>query len=300
FYRYFGHIAVSWILNYTSGLTYGTPWVDQSVFPRGLSVLAVTDGPRMLGFLGAICAPYPRQTSYWLALWHVLPELKGTGLGGKLLRDMQRIALTEGGRSPSGDAGWIGTFGAGPEALPVYLKGGYAARAARRWVFDPEAARAGVTTGPVTPAAATERDPDHGWLEHRYTNHPVYTYEQRGSAASKNVFRTETNAWGRVTHAVRLSEASLEDTSAVFSRESSEANAIGAAYLMDAWGFECPGPGWTLAPDSVPSVFHPPEARGSVTYAVGYPFVPSRVHKGDCDQDRPNAGRASGTAIQAA
>jgi hypothetical protein len=104
--------------------TYMTPWVDRKIFPAGVSVLTVMDGAgsgsgsdgRMLGFLGAICAPYPREVSYWLALWHVLPELKGTGLGGKLLQTMQEIALTGGGTHAYGATGWIGTFGAGPEA----------------------------------------------------------------------------------------------------------------------------------------------------------------------------------------
>ncbi|QYU67822.1 sugar phosphate isomerase/epimerase [Leptolyngbya sp. 15MV] len=52
--------------------TYRTPWVDRRAFPSGVSVLTLTDGGRLLGFLGAICAPYPRETSYWLALWHVI------------------------------------------------------------------------------------------------------------------------------------------------------------------------------------------------------------------------------------
>lgn len=42
------------------------------------------------------------------------------------------------------------------------------------------------------------------------------------------------------------------------------------------------------AREDLPSVFHPPEARGNRIYAVGLPFLPDRVHKGDCDQDRPN------------
>jgi len=263
--------------------TYMTPWVDRDAFPAGVSVLTAMDGSRLVGFLGAICTPYPRERSYWLALWHVLPELKGSGVGGRLLAEMQRIALSDNGRGRAGTAGWIGTFGAGPEALPVYLKRGYAVRAGRRWIFDPDARD--VDPGPATPPAQGETPPDDAWLEHRYDSHPVYTYERRG----EHVFRTEDNDWGRVTHAVRLGHDPFEAARAVALREREQAESCNRNYIMDAWAFERPGPGWSLAPEDLPSVFHPPEARGSTTYAVGYPFLPCRIHKGDCDQDRPNA-----------
>jgi len=71
-------------------------------------------------------------------------------------------------------------------------------------------------------------------------------------------------------------------------KEGEEAARSGKKYLMDAWSFDTPGPGWALAGDDLPSVFHPPMARGNLTYAVGRPFVPTSVQKGDCDQDRPN------------
>jgi hypothetical protein len=61
----------------------------------------------------------------------------------------------------------------------------------------------------------------------------------------------------------------------------------GVPYLMDAWAFERPGRNWSLASEGLPSVFHPPEARGNLIYAVGLPFLPRNVQKGDCDQDRP-------------
>ena len=275
--------------------TYMTPWVNRDVFPEGVSVLTVMngDGPssRMLGFLGAICAPYPRPTSYWLALWHVLPELKGTGLGGKLLQTMQEIALTAGGKQPYGRAGWIGTFGAGPEALPVYLKRGYAVRSGRRWIYQqsdgPAQLRAPMPE-PI-PMNLAECAPAEAWLAHRFDNHPIYKYERKDQCA----FRTEVNDWGRVTHAVRVAGDWREHVHAVYEREKLLADIASLPYIMDAWAFDCPGPGWELAPNDLPSVFHPPEARGNVTNAVGLPFIPSAIHKGDCDQDRPNATDAS-------
>lgn len=274
--------------------TYQTPWVDRSIFPGGVSVLCIYDEEgasltgetpaspgRMLGFLGAIVAPYPRPQSYWLALWHVLPELKGTGMGGRLLAAMQKIALpNSGGGIGKVGEGWIGTFGAGPEALPVYLKRGYAARAARRWIYEP---------GPPpesgsAPMHSTESLPTEDWLDYRYRQHPMFIYDRR----TGGVFRTETNEWGVVTHCCRLTPDWFEDVNAVYDLGRCEAETAGRGYLMDAWSFNCPGPGWTLAPDDLPSVFHPPEARGNITYAVGMPFLPCNVHKGDCDQDRPN------------
>ena len=262
--------------------TYCTPWVDRRRFPAGISVLGLYDATRMVGFLGAIVTPYPRPQSYWLALWHVLPDLKGGGLGGKLLQRMQAIAEES--------DGWIGTFGAGPEALPVYLKRGFCVRAARRWLYDPQA-----PSGPATEPAlhSTELPPGEDWFGYRYRRHPVYTYEMRPGA----VFRTEDNPWGRVTHVCWQTAEAHAEVARVFAREA--AHAGGRQYVMDAWSFDRPGPHWVLAPDNLPSVFHPPEARGNVIYSVGRPFLVTRVHKGDCDQDRPNDVGAEVTAAAA-
>jgi hypothetical protein len=260
---------------------YCTPWVDRKVFPSGISALCLYDDDsdgRMLGFLGAIVSPYPRPQSYWLALWHVLPELKGGGVGGQLLQRMQDIALSSGG--------WIGTFGAGPEALPVYLKRGYAVRGVRRWVYDP--AKAVSHAAPQASAAlhSAEVLPPSEWIDYRFARHPIYSYEMR----EHGIFRTEINEWGAVSHACRLSGDWRSDVRDVYEVGASMAKRDGLPHLLDAWAFECPGGGggWTLAPDDLPSVFHPPAARGNLIYAVGRPFIPTTVGKGDCDQDRPN------------
>ncbi|MCE2923955.1 MAG: GNAT family N-acetyltransferase [Phycisphaeraceae bacterium] len=260
---------------------YRTKWVDKRLFPLGVSVLGAYEGSELVGFLGAIIAPYPRPQSYWLALWHVLPTLKGGGHGGKLLNEMQRLAVGTDGRGK----GWIGTFGAGPEALPVYLKRGYACRAVRRWVYtnpipDP--------TPPPQSLHAGEVRPPEEWLAYRYDAHPIFTYERRRAG----IFRTEQNAWGIVTHVLRLDDQTpggwRDDVNEVFLRDSARALAAGCNYLMDAWAIDPPGTGWTLAPDDLPSVFHPPTARGNLIYTVGRPFVCGDVQKGECDQDRPN------------
>lgn len=258
--------------------TYATPWVDRSIFTGGVSVLGLYEGRELIGFLGAIVAPYPRPQSYWLALWHVLPTLKGGGHGGKLLARMQQIAESQ--------DGWIGTFGAGPEALPVYLKRGYAVRAARRWLYDPQTA---ADAKPLAVAPPETRIPDLGdtpeWLKHRFHAHPRYTYAMRPGLVS----RTEENDWGVVTHVCWLAaDGAPDEIRAIHSETTRRARHGARNCLVDAWAFDCPGSGWTLAPDDVPSVFHPPQARGGVTYAVGRPFLPARIHKGDCDQDRPN------------
>lgn len=272
--------------------TYMTRWVDRAVFPQGISVLGIYEsaqpGSRMLGFLGAIVAPYPRPRSYWLALWHVLPELKGGGMGGKLLSRMQEIALRP-TREVSSE-GWIGTFGAGPEALPVYLKRGYCVRAARRWVFDP----AKVSGAAVLKHEAGPGTPGEDWLRYRFDEHPLFRYERRPGG----IYRTEENAWGVVTHCCRLGTVpDVRELSELHAAGSRRAAQLGKPFLMDAWSFDAPGAssdgsaagtGWTLASDDLPSVFHPPEARGNTIYAVGRPCIPNMIHKGDCDQDRPN------------
>src|SRR5205085_5569911 len=109
-------------------------------------------------------------------------------------------------------------------------------------------------------------------------------YERRAGG----IFRTEDNSWGVVTHAVRLHEPWRRDAREVYERDSARAKAGGLNHLMDTWAFDSPGPCWTLAPEDLPSVFHPPQARGNIIYAVGRPFIPTMVSKGDCDQDRPN------------
>ncbi len=269
---------------------YQTPWVDRSIFPRGISVLGAYQGDRLLGFLGAIVAPYPRPQSYWLALWHVLPELKGGGQGGKLLNAMQEIAVGKDGRGgigggeSSGGGGWIGTFGAGPEALPVYLKRGYACRAVRRWIYTPAMANDSAALPRTMPTNRAESDAPADWLTYRYDNHPLFEYERR----NQSFFRSEKNTWGRVTHCLRLTGAWQSDAADVYDREALLSRSQGVPYLMDAWSFDTPGPGWTLAADDVPSVFHPPQPRGNLIYAVGRPFVPTNVQRGECDQDRPN------------
>lgn len=253
---------------------YRTPWVDRKMWPGGTSVLCIYDGPKLLGFLGSIVAPYPRPRSYWLALWHVLPELKGGGVGGKLLQQMQDIAASQ--------DGWIGTFGAGPEALPVYLKRGYACRAVRRWMYQPGGAGASLPRAAARHSA--ESVPEQAWLDYRFRDHPIFKYEIREGG----IFRTETNAWGTVSHVVRLGEHWAGDVREVYGRDMGRAKEAGTKHLMDCWSFDCPGPGWSLAADDVPSVFHPPENRGNVIYATARPFLPTLVQKGDCDQDRPN------------
>jgi GNAT superfamily N-acetyltransferase len=255
--------------------TYATPWVDRSAFPAGYSVLGAYDGDRLVGFIGSISAPYPRPSSLWLALWHVLPELKGSGVGGQLLRRMQDIALAS--------DGWIGTFGASADALPVYLSRGYAARGVRRWIFNPSADDRGNDILKANPTAR-EIPPPQEWFDYRYGQHPSLAYERTVSG----VFRTETNEWGRVTHAVWLPPDDGALAAQVHRRESEVAQRDQQDYLLDAWSFGRPGPHWELADPEVPEVFHPPQARGNRIYAVGLPFLPDRIQKGDCDRDRPN------------
>jgi hypothetical protein len=256
--------------------TYATPFVDLSIFSGGLSVLGTyADDGRLIGFLGAIVAPYPRPQSYWLALWHVLPELKGTGMGGKLLAQMQEIAL--------GADGWIGTFGAGPDALPVYLNRGYTARGVRRWMW--EGTRTDEHVRRFQPAVPPyEQLPGGDWFDFRFDRHPVFDYERYDRA----VFRTEDNEWGRVTHAVWLHPEGGFDEVVSTVAERERAAAGDRPYVLDAWSFEPPSDYWRVTPKDLPSVFRPPEARGNLVFAVGNPFLPSTVQKGDCDQDRPN------------
>lgn len=289
---------------------YSTPWVDRTVFPQRISVLGAYESGRLVGFLGSIVAPYPRPQSYWLALWHVLPEFKGGGLGGKLLSAMQEIAVGSDGGGTGERMGWIGTFGAGPEALPVYLKRGYACRAVRRWLWTaPDDFDLSMIAKPAeAPTHSAEWEPGEKWLRYRFDQHPVFQYTTRTSPGPSGptgggIFRTEENSWGVVTHCCRLFgdwRGAVRDVA----REGREQAArLGKPYVLDCWSFDAPGglsttgvaaglstkdACWTLAPDDLPSVFHPPTARGNLIYATAKPFLPTRVGKGECDQDRPN------------
>jgi hypothetical protein len=257
---------------------YQTPWVDQSMFPYGISVLCARAKGNLVGLIGSTAAPYPSPRSLWFALWHVLPTLKGSGLGGQLLLEMQRLVLG------SDNRGWLGGFGVGPESFPVFLKRGFACRAVRRWVFDPS------KLSPVEPAPqrgplnSMERPASEEWRAFRYDRHPIFGYERRTSS----IFRTERNEWGLVSHVLTRWGNFRDDAMAVYERDRITAEKSGLSYLMDAWSVDQPGSGWTLAPSDLPSVFNPPHARGNLTYASALPYQPFDVEKGDGDQDRPN------------
>ena len=271
---------------------YQTPWVDRTLFPSGVSALCAYEGEPggpMVGFLGAIMAPYPSETSLWLALWHVLPERKGTGLGGELMEEMRRLV--------DGAGAWMGGFGAGPQALPVYLKRSFCVRASRRWVFDsravenkPRILTPGLMSGlpgppgpPAPPPNSCECDPDEAWLRYRFDEHPVLSYERVGG----HIVRSDRNAYGQVVHVCR--HGAPDGTLEQLHREAAdEAARDGVPLLMDAWSARCPGLGWQLASPDLPSVFHPPAARGNIIHAIAHPYMPVDVQKGDGDQDRPN------------
>lgn len=91
------------------------------------------------GVLRAIAAPYLSPRSCWLALWHVLPETKGLGVGCRLLDEMHAVATRAGS--------WIGGHGANQKALPIYQKRGNELREVRRWVHD--------LAAPLAPPAST-------------------------------------------------------------------------------------------------------------------------------------------------
>jgi len=263
---------------------YRTPWVDRSAFPHGTSVICLysPDG-QIHGFLGAIVAPYPRPSSYWLALWHVLPDVKGTGLGGRLVQAMEEALPTTDDWIGTHGIGSFGkdTLGADSQSLPVFLRRGFAVRAVRRWVYAPSA---DAVERPPEPVNVAEISPNEEWLTFRYDEHPLFDYDRR----AHGIYRTETNEWGVVTHVLRLGPGWQAETNEVYLASADEAARNGRPHLMDMWSFECPGSGWTLAPKDLPSLFHPPSPRGNLMYGAGRPFLPGDITKGDGDQDRPN------------
>lgn len=223
---------------------YRTPWAE-AMFGDAYSILEAERDGELVGFIGAIAAPYPADRSLWLALWHVIE--KGTGVGGRLLAEMEQRA------------DWIGTFGAGPEALPIYRKRGYHVTEVRRWVhrIDVEPRRG--VTGPAYPS---------DWVDYRFRLHPVFDYEFEDDS----IMRYESNEFGEIAHAI--------------TGYNDRWNNFGFS-LVDCWSPHQPSGRWRLAPQDMPSVFHPPEARGNTIYAVGKPTMPVHIGKGDCDQDRP-------------
>lgn len=253
---------------------YRTPWVPAELFPSGTSVVcAYGSHGDLVGFIGAIVAPYPRPLSYWQSLWHVVPRMKGTGVGGRLLERMRDLATTS--------DGWTGVFGTTPEGLRVYRRHGFEIQPVSRWIYSP-----GGAAPSTTPSALLlgEQRPSDEWDEYRFGQHPTFTYERCGST----VFRTESNSWGRVTHVVRLGTDWFGAVEGVYEAQLRQAESNGEPYILDAWEREHPGGNWSMADQNLPSVFHPPEARGNTLYAAGFPYCPSVLDKGDSDQDRPN------------
>lgn len=253
---------------------YRTPWVDHRDFPEGISVLCARDAAgNLVGFSGAIATPYPRPCSYWRALWHVRDDHRGQGLGGALLEQMRAIAEPRNG--------WLGTFGAGPMARPVYRHHGFGTRSVYRWLYEPTIPPSNALK---QPRVNHEVDPPEEWFVYRYERHPRFVYSR-----VKGVwFRVDENDWGLVGHVVYIDETWPLVVGDLHRNLTERSKNEGRPALVEVWSPEWPGTGWRIAPHDVPSVFHPPERRGSVRYAAGWPFLPRRIGLGDADQDRPN------------
>ena len=101
------------------------------------------------------------------------------------------------------------------------------------------------------------------------------------SASSRHrretIVRSDLNAWGRVLHVARLGPDWPEALRGEVYRYD----------LVQAWAYQSPGWGWEAPAATVPTVFHPVEARGNTLLVAGLPAAPRAIHGSDGGQDRP-------------
>ena len=225
-----------------------TPWVDIMKFPDKISVIVAERDGVLVGCDGVIITP----VQAWRVIWSVAPSMRGMGLGMKLAESMNALLAPP-----------IHVFGISNAGRPIYEKLGFQLRVALRWRLGHEPHIAKMRPDPA----------DDDWIGYRYDQHPSFRYERRG----ETIVRSDLNAWGRVLHVARLGPDWPEALRGEVYRYD----------LVQAWAYQSPGWGWEVPPTTVPTVFHPVEARGNTLLVAGLPAAPRAIHGSDGGQDRP-------------
>ncbi len=235
-----------------AGFMFSTPWVDKTRFPAGISVLWDTDDDKALrGLSCALVTP----TAAWHVYWHVRPDQTGKRLGGELLRAMVAHVAPK----P------LYVLGISEHGRPHYERQGFQMGVALRYGLTSP----GMAGTPWSSSAPLDRD----WVAYRYQRHPMLTYDIRG----ETIVREDVNDFGSVLHAAHLGANWPEALAGAEKRYD----------LVQAWAYGAPGYGWEVPPATIPSVFHPPEARGNTLLVAGTPHRPPEIHGSDGGQDRP-------------
>ncbi len=224
-----------------------SPWVDQAIFPSGISVFTALQDGQIIGVAPFLMAP----DHCWCCYLSVSPAVRGFGTGLGLIDHGRRVL-------PSFLA-----LGVSPAARYLYSRLQFQHRLAQRWRLG---------SGLYEPASSPEPAP-LDWITYRYRQHPSLRYEMRG----ETIVREDHNAWGSVLHVARLGQDWPEALAGCAEQYD----------LVQAWAYDTPGIGWTTPAEDVPSVFHPPACRGNALDVVGYPSVPVTIHGSDGGQDRP-------------
>lgn len=226
-----------------------TPWVDQKVFPAGISVLGAWHEDRCLGISCVQVTP----DAAWHVIWFVTPEAKGQGVGRRLLLAMREAVQPK----P------LYVFGISKDGMPHYEKTGFQTTVALRWKLE---------NGPYVPLwkpAPLNTE----WVRYRFDEHPVFkNYERRG----ETIVRADLNDWGLVLHVPHLGADWPETLGGAFD----------VYDLVQVWACQNPGSGWKVPSAGIPTVFHPHQTRGNTLGVAGWPSLPPEIHGEDGLQGR--------------
>jgi len=225
-----------------------TPWVDTNVFPAGISVLIAWDGETPLGLSCVQVTP----TAAWHVIWTVTPEAQGKGVGRKLLLAMREAVQPK----PL----WV--FGISKAGVPHYEATGFQVTRALRWQLKSGFHAELWKPVPVDPA----------WLAYRFDHHPIFKYERRGDT----IVREDVGDDWNVLHVARIGAdwpEALHSTPDEYD-------------LVQTWAYKNPGLSWIVPPATMPTVFHPPQARGNTLGVAGWPALPPEIHGEDGLQGR--------------
>ena len=233
-----------------------TPWVDWDKFPAGISVLIAWEGDTPLGLSCVQVTPI----AAWHVIWTVTPKARGKGVGRALLLAMREAVQPK----PL----WV--FGISKAGMPHYEATGFQTTVALRWQLKPQ----GVYM-PLSSAAPL----DPAWVRYRFDEHPVFKYQRNGETMIREDLLTESSFHLPTASVLHVAHLGADWPMAL-------GGAAETYDLVQTWAYKNPGYSWIVPPATMPTVFHPPDARGNTLGVAGWPMLPPEIHAEDGMQGR--------------